>query len=228
VSKLNKKTVYTVFGMIAAGVLIYVYTEPEAVGKKAVRKTATSRTAKKEEGSLITEEDLKARFPRYSQPLRDVFQPGVTTGKAAVALKAKPAPARRVAPLILPPPRPVKPEVDLAAWTLTGVSLVNGVKTALIENKATSESVFVKPGSLWKGLRIASVESDALVLIEPTGKTRRLAFPAPPEEKVARVRPDATEQVDPGQPALPQPPRVPRGATVAGEPGPAASNGVQP
>jgi hypothetical protein len=224
VAQFNKKTAYAVFGLLAIGAVVFVYTEPETPAKKSARLRAGTRSTAKADGSLITEEDLNARFPRYAPPTKDAFRPGVTTGKGT----GKPKPVQRIAPLILPPPplKPAEGSLILDAWTLTGISVIDGVQTALIENKASGDTVFVKPGSLWKGLRVASIGSGALVFIEPGGKTRRMTFPVPPEEKVIKT---ATLPGDASAPETPVPaPRTPRAATVAGQPGPATENGAQP
>lgn len=221
----NKKTAYTAFGLLAIGAVAFVYTEPDAPAKKPKTTRTTTKSKAKGDTTQITEEDLKAKFPRVSSVAKDAFQPGVTTGKGGAA-----KPATQLKPLILPAPpvKPVEGVMALSNWTLTGISLVDGVRTALIENKASGDSTFLKTGSLWKGLRVASITGDTLNFIEPNGKIRPVTFPAPPEEKVATRRNE--EFTDPGAetPTAPRTSRRGRNANVAGLTGPATENGAQP
>jgi hypothetical protein len=61
---------------------------------------------------------------------------------------------------------------------LTGITSINGVRSALIENGSAGESVFLKAGDIWKGMRVAAVEPNALVVVSPAGKKTRFGFPS--------------------------------------------------
>ena len=150
-AKISRPVIYVaVLGVIAYAAV--VLTEPDAPAKKVAPRTAkTTVTAPKG----YTEEDLKASFPRYLSKEKDAFKPvgGALPGNLA-----------QLAGL------------EKGVWLLTGVTSVNGVRSALVENGSTGESIFLKPGTVWKGLRVASVESDAVVLVGPQGAKTRLAF----------------------------------------------------
>ena len=191
----KKKTSPVVYlALIGAGAAIYVLTEPEAATKKKTPNKTNSRTASAPDG--FAPEDLTAKFPRYSGAAKDAFQPKVIATKPS-ALKTGPKPSPL---MVLPPPRPVTVTlnaVSLDAWTLTGINVVNGSRSALMENKTTGESVFLKAGVSWNTFKVGSIEPNALVLIGPTGTVRRVGFPEAPAEKVASVAPQT--------PAVPAP-----------------------
>ena len=179
----KKKTSPVVWVLIGgACVAAYVLTEPDATPrKKTTTARTTARTATGSQGG-VTPEDLTAKFPRYAGPARDAFQPKV------VAVKPATKTAMKASPLVLPPPRPVVVTlnaVSLDAWTLTGINVVNGARSALLENKTSGESVFLKAGANWNTFKVGSIEPSALVLIGPTGTVKRLGFPEAPPEKVA-------------------------------------------
>ncbi len=222
-AKLSRPVIYVLVAAIGVGA--WFLTEPEsAAKKKAARVGTTTARGNKDAEGIVTAEDLKARFPRYAGAARDAFRPDISTSKPP----APPKPAPKLLPVILPaPPKKSVASVALDAWTLTGISWVNGEKTALIENKASGDSVFVRAGTDWKGLRVLAIETGALVFALPDGSPRRLTFPVPPEEKkVAATAPDASSSEAAPPPAFT--PRAPRGASVAGSPGTATENGAQP
>lgn len=232
----KKKTSPVVWVLIAgACVAAYVLTEPDTTPakKKSTTRLGSSKTAG---ADGFTPEDLTAKFPRYSGPARDAFQPKVV---AKVAAKAP----VKTTPLTLPPPRPVTvtlPAMSLDAWTLTGINVVNGSRSALLENKTSGESVFLKAGANWNTFKVGAVEPGALVLIGPTGTVKRIGFPEAPPEKVAGAAPADVPapnvnlpNLTPGAPsATPEPTRrrrnrVRTGDTVA-QNADASQNGVQP
>ncbi|MGC4044514.1 MAG: hypothetical protein QM758_12035 [Armatimonas sp.] len=224
-AQFNKKTAYMAFGLLAIGALAYVYTEPETAAKKVKVPTTSKKTAKSDDVQ-ITPEDLKANFPRVSSATKDAFRPGVSTGKGGAAKPTTP-----LRPVVIPPPpaKQVEGVAALSAWTLTGISLIDGIRTALIENKGSGDSTFLKTGSLWKGLQVTSITSEELVFLEPGGKQLRVTFPVPPEEKTTVQRAMNDAPADPGTetPRVPRNSRRQRGATLAGLTGPATENGAQ-
>jgi hypothetical protein len=220
VAKISRPVIYVL--LAAVGVGAWFFTEPEAGAKKKAARTATAsaRTAR-EADSNLTPEDLKTRFPRYSGAARDAFRPEISTARPKLVA---PRPAPPLMPVVLPaPPKKSTASVALDAWTLTGISVVDGEKTALIENKATSDMAFVRAGTSWKGLRVLAIETGALVFALPDGSPKRLTFPVPPEEKVAASKPAAPDET-----SVPPPAFTPRRTSVAGSPGTATETGAQP
>lgn len=152
--------------LLAGGYAIYLYTEPPATPKSVAKRT-TKTAAKSADG--ILPEDLTARFPRYTGPGRDAFAPKVMSAKKAVAPTAE--------QVVLPP------EVANNSWTLTGITVLNGVRSALLENVSSGSSLFVKAGDTWNGLKVSSIEASAVLFTDSVGRPTRLKFPEPPEEK---------------------------------------------
>ena len=138
--------------------------------------------------------DLKAHFPRYAGGTRDPFAPGVVIAHALP--KPAAAPAGRAQ----------------TGWALTGINSVNGVASALIENSATGESVFLQPGDQWNGLRVVSIKSDRVLFRNALGHEDTLTF-APASRSTRRA------PAGPGPP----PPAARRHAVAAALPGPAAA-----
>jgi hypothetical protein len=54
-------------------------------------------------------------------------------------------------------------------WICTGSAEVDGVLQALIENRNTSEGVFLKQGDHWKNCVVSQVEEDNVTLVGPGG-----------------------------------------------------------
>jgi len=77
---------------------------------------------------------------------------------------------------------------------------------------------------------VASIPSDELVFLEPSGKLRRVTFPAPPEEKIATSRNQEFAQPGDESPVAPRTRQARRTnrTNVAGVTGPVTENGAQP
>jgi hypothetical protein len=183
VAKISRPIIYVaVLGAVAYAAV--VLTEPEKPVTKAVRRAAPAAEAPKG----FAPQDLNASFPRYAARARDAFLPKVVSSPSAVAAAptgAAPDPASSLA---------------AGVWMLTGISSVNGVRTALLENGAAGESVFLKNGDIWNGLRVAAIEPSALVMVSPSGKKTRFGFPA--FEEAAGPAPIPALPA-PGSPAVP-------------------------
>lgn len=172
--KVSRPVIYT----IVAGAALYavvLFTEPETPtrrpGAASARTSAASR-ASRDTGSNITKEDLNAEFPRYAPAIpaaRNPFKPGVAAknrgGSGVSAVTVDP----RLLPLGGGPGRN-------QTWKLTGISSVNGVRSALVENGRPEDSMFLKAGDRWNGLSVAVVEPDAIVFVNNLGQRTRLTF----------------------------------------------------
>ena len=151
---------------VVAAVVVYagvVLTEPEPAARRAAARTA--RTASPAPDGF-TEADLTTRFVRYAGRPRDPFSPKVVPAKAPPPAPAPPS----------PPPGGPPPGTEGSVWTLTGISSINGVRSALIENGSTKESLFLKAGDRWNGLTVVAIEADAVVLRNALGQETRLVF----------------------------------------------------
>lgn len=159
--KLSRPVVYTlVLGVAAYAVMLL--TEPDAPPKK-VAKPSSSSSSKSKDG--ITEADLTAHFPPYAGPRRDAFNPLVTPKRTLVA-RTDVAPKR----------------VDSTAgnWALTGITVIDGARSAVIENSQTHDIAFLTPGERWNGLKVDSVNADSVLLMNALNQPVTITFAAPP------------------------------------------------
>lgn len=163
-AKVSRPVIYTALAAVAAYAL-FLNTQPQT--PTLTKRVRVSRTLPAANASGILPEDLKARFPRYAGGRRDPFVPGVALARRtlpeATAMNAQ------------------------TGWTLTGISAVNGTASALIENPATGESVFLQPGDRWNGLRVVSIRPDRVLFLNGLGRHDALTFAAPPEDKTGGV-----------------------------------------
>jgi hypothetical protein len=154
-------------GIVAYGVVIL--TEPEQVPTKPKTRTASGSAPKAPEG--FAEEDMNAQYARYTGAGRDAF-----------------------APLIKPTQRVVPGEalgtggsvgVTSGGWSLTGISVINGERSALIENPSQDGVIFLKVGEVWNGMRVTAIEPKAVILVNSQGQQTRLGFVETIEEDAA-------------------------------------------
>ena len=59
-------------------------------------------------------------------------------------------------------------------WVYTGNMTVNGVPNALLENTASGEGVFLRPGQKWKSLKLVSVHEDSIDLEGPNNEHKTI------------------------------------------------------
>jgi hypothetical protein len=149
-AKISKPVMY--LALVAAGAAIYVLTSPNA----PVAHTAPPKTLHRNAlvNGQFTDADFSTKFAEPVLVSRDAFKPGVarkTNALAVALLAAGGIPA------------------DLAGgdpnWVCTGVSEVNGVRQALLENKVTNDGEFVKQGDKWKSAVVSQVLEDGLVMV---------------------------------------------------------------
>ncbi|GAB4459629.1 MAG: hypothetical protein OHK0029_22430 [Armatimonadaceae bacterium] len=167
--KVSRPIIYTaVLGVVAYAA--FLLTEPEAPPKKPKART-TASASKAPEGFL--EEDLNARFARYTGVGKDAFMPGVVPKRSL----DNPAAA---------PTEIIATAAPGATWVLTGITTVNGVESALIENRSKEEIAFLQVGDTWNGLRVIAIEPKAVVLANAEGRETRLAFVETIEDEPAK------------------------------------------
>ncbi len=174
-AKISRPIIYVaVLGAVAYAAVIL--TEPEKPTARPVRRSAPAAQAPKGYAT----EDLNAKFPRYTARSRDAFLPKVAASPSAASGAAAGGGASI--------PDPVS-NFTTGVWMLTGITSINGVRSALIENGSAGESVFLKAGDIWKGMRVAAVEPNALVVVSPSGKRTRFGFPAFEQAPAASAAP---------------------------------------
>ena len=130
-------------------------------------------TTTQADSSGILPEDLTAQFSRYPGGSRNPFMP-VVNSTTALSGGGK----------------------SSTTWALTGIDTIDGVTTALVENSSTGDSVFLKAGDKWNGMRVTSIGSDSATFVDASGKVTQLSFPV--------NAPDTTEAGAAPSPQTPQ------------------------
>ncbi len=156
-SKVSRPVVYTALGALVVGAIFYLTQPDTPTTHHTVRRTVV-QTADSSDG--ITAADLDAHFPRYRPLGRDPFVPNVASGQQTGMLGTS---------------------KSRGSWALTGVNTVDGVPSALVENAATGDSVFLTPGDRWNGLRVIAVNPDSVEFVNALGQQTSLSFPVPPD-----------------------------------------------
>lgn len=157
--KLSKPVMWAIVAL--AGTVIW-YLMPTQDTPTASRSARTAKIASKSDG--ISQADLDAHFPRYTGGKRNPFIPGVVNE----------APGSQGSDSIAG---------GKSDWALTGINSINGDQTACIENSATSESVFLKKGQTWNGLKVVKIADSGVLFEDPLGQQTTLGFKAPAAEK---------------------------------------------
>lgn len=184
--------------MSAIGLIAFAMTgsEPPAKPKTSVKKQVSPKAAK---GQSWDERDLAAKFVPVNLPERNAFKPVVARRQGALSGD------------LLKDPGMLPPDFagGEASWVFTGVAEVDGVKTALLENKSSGEGIFLAVGEVWRTVRVASISDDRMTLIslEGTTITLKVSDPAattveePLEGEIAPVQPNGMSVVPEGRPA---------------------------
>lgn len=152
--KISRPAVYTFVGAVAiyAGVLL---TQPDP--PSPTRKLHVLRRAKADaDVNAVDPDDLNAHFARYVSHNRNPFLSGLTSAGSANAGGAAGAGQSR--------------------WTLTGINVLNGAASALVESETTGESVFLRTGDRWRGLRVVAIRAGSVSFLNALGQKTRLAF----------------------------------------------------
>jgi hypothetical protein len=166
---LSKPMQFALFAVLALAAWIVLNpgaNEP----KKASTKALASKTMPKGNDVLIAD-DFMAKasdFEPIKAVAKNVFAP-------VIKVVAKTGPGGKASQVNVVPPEFAGGEAN---WTYTGSAQIDGVLQALLENKTSGESVFLKVGDSWKGISVEEITDDSLVLDSPvTGTTRKLELP---------------------------------------------------
>src|SRR5579862_2543204 len=128
------------WSLAAVGLLIavYLYASPTQQSKttRAKHSGSASTTLASADQNAILPQDYTAHFPRYAGGKRDPFIPLVATAASSSSGAG-----------------------NQGEWLLTGISSINGVPSALVENSTTGESAFLTNGESWRGLKVKSITS---------------------------------------------------------------------
>lgn len=149
-AKISRPAVYTAVAAVSVYAVVLL-TQPDAPAP--THKRVIMRHARADADSYLAN-DLSAHFARYQAGKRNPFLSKLPAAKP-------PAGAGSAAH---------------GEWVLTGINIINGVPNALVENSATGDSVFLRPGDRWRGLRVLSIGTDAIAFLNALGQQTHLTF----------------------------------------------------
>lgn len=192
--KVSRPVIYV--SLFAVAVAAFVLTsEDESAPSAATTRTRRAPAPKSVAG--FTEEDYAAKYPALNESSRNAFMPLVKRTEPST-LVGQPFVEGNAIP------------EDLAggpSWIYTGMAEVNGVKHGLVENSATGDGEFIKPGQRWKRATVLTVTPDTLTLMGSDGVVRRMrtlddptAMPSNRNPGLQPVNPGLTGPI--GQPNL--------------------------
>ncbi len=152
-----KNPVYLIALAVGVGA-IFVLTSPEEPVKKVSVPKTGQLVAKKQVTDLIPA-DYTTKFPATTATPANVFKPlvakqGPGTGSGSGAPSA-------------PGGIPAALAAGEGTWVYSGMAVVDGVPTGLVENQTTSDSVFLKRGERWKTCSVIDIKPDQIVLVGP-------------------------------------------------------------
>lgn len=155
---LIKKPVFWA-GVLAIGAIGWIATAPEAKSPKAPPLRAAKKpSSPKKVAAKFTQEDFDAKFAPVNIVLKDSFQPVVMRTKGRLGS------ADGLANAI-----PTEMTGGDSGWVYTGTAEIDGVQSALIENRQTGEGVFLKRGERWRTCVVTRILPDGVVLKGPAG-----------------------------------------------------------
>ncbi|MDR3707040.1 MAG: hypothetical protein P4L33_01970 [Capsulimonadaceae bacterium] len=186
--KVSRPIIYS--GLALAVGLAYIYLNPST--PTATKRTvhSTKLAAVRQDG--FTDEDLKAHFPRYAGGARDPFVPGVRQSNEGDQAASSIAGGK-------------------SGWALTGVNEVDGDQTAVVENSSTKESVFLKKGQSWNGLKVLSMTDNGILFENALGQQTTLGFAEPQPDKQASANGAGVNSTTPSAAGVEPLPPLPTG-----------------
>ena len=162
-AKLTKEKKIT-YGLIAAAsvvaIWLYLPQDTPPTAHHTILKSSSASDAPVYDPAA----DTNVHFAKYLGSGRDPFVPGVQVTSGLSSASGKLAATGK--------------------WQLTGINTIDGTTSALIENSATNQTVFVKVGDSWNGLRVASIGEDTVDFINALGQPSQLGFTPPPDPNI--------------------------------------------
>jgi uncharacterized membrane protein YgcG len=163
----NNRMFWVIFISVSVAAAIYVYFDDSApkIGV-AKKKTLRTTTAKKDE---YLPEDYTAKFTPIQRATaaepRNAFKPLVFRKKDG--LSTLPTISNIIPPAFAG---------GQTGWTFTGIAEVDGTMNALVENSATGEGEYLKPGQSWKACKVLTVTQESIVLLGDEGVARTVSL----------------------------------------------------
>lgn len=156
---LSKPMQYLVMGGLA--IIVYLLLSPMLFPEtpRTTKKRPVAKKSTRKGQQVYTAEDMTASFDPVNLPVKNVFKP--------IVAKAVKSPGSATQMNSLPPAF----AGGEANWVYTGTAEVDGVLQALVENKSSGDSVFLKVGDEWKGIYVEQITDDTLILSSATTGT---------------------------------------------------------
>lgn len=149
---------------VSAMVAVWALGGEETTGSKSATKRPPVTAKTKQDA--FRPEDYTAQFPAVNNAARNSFRPLIV--RKDPSLSSIPTISNEI---------PSAFTGGEAGWMLTGISEVNGAKSALVENKSTGEGVFLAAGETFRVARVLTITEDSMVLQGPEGITRTIRMP---------------------------------------------------
>lgn len=175
---LIKKPVFWV-GVAAVAIAGFVLTAPE---ETPVAKAPQLKPRKSTNKALaaFTDEDFKAQFPRYQGGMTNAFRPLVL--RRTGGLSGGEGAANEI---------PLEFTGGVAGWVYTGSAEIDGIPTALLENRASGDGVFLRNGERWKSAVVIRITPTSMGMRGPSGdKTFTLVDDAPVNQGGSTTMPE--------------------------------------
>ena len=171
--KISRPIVYSLLGaVVICAAVMNTGSQNTASTKKVTKGSAASAALL---SSDVTQDDYKAKFKPYKSHNMDPFEPGVSKNSAFAEFM-----------------------IGKGQWTLTGISVIDGVTSALIENESSGDSALLKTGDRWNGFTVQSVDQGSVCLANSSGVKITMAFAnEEPESK------ETGKSLPPSLPAMP-------------------------
>jgi hypothetical protein len=174
-----KKLLFVGGGLVLIVLVAFPSGSSTTTEVKKVNPLAGTSTTKKTKESLYTEEDKLAKFESIPATIKNGFVPLVRKGDGVAE------PTGGI-------PRDFTG--GEGTWTYTGNMVVDGTPNALLENSASGDGVFLRPGQRWKNLRLIAVKEDSIELEGPSGARKTVFFN---DKSISMAAPSTTLQALP-------------------------------
>lgn len=155
--------IFVAVSIVGIGVYMYVSAQSDS---GASSKPAALASKANEKPPEYPDEDYSATFdpPDKSAAVHNVFMPVVRNDSGSLGGPGDAATSQRDAMRI-----PSTVAAGDPNWIFTGYAVINGVRSALLENRSTHHSDFVREGSAWKASRLLRIGSGAVVFDDLAG-----------------------------------------------------------
>ncbi len=177
-----KNPVY-VAGLAVIAVAAYMLTSNDAPTKKGTAPRTLAKSSKND--TIYQPEDYTVQFTPVSDNPKDIFRPLVARKGAGVAGPNGPATI------------PTGLTGGEGNWVYSGMAVVDGTSTALVENQTTGESVFLHMGERWKAASVCEITPDQVGFIGPDGLTSTVHVKEDSATAVAKGNANAPVAVTP-------------------------------